>query len=52
MAKLKDTAANDVYTAILALASLTVLATAVYAALTCWLYYGSGLWEFTIQAIR
>jgi hypothetical protein len=52
MAKQNNTAANDVYTAILALASLTVLATAVYAALTCWLYYGSGMWNFTIQAIR
>lgn len=52
MAKQNVTAENDVYTAILALASLTVLATAVYVALTCWFYYGSEMWSFAVQAVR
>jgi len=40
MAKKIFVASSDVYTAILALASLTVLSTAVYVALKCWMYYG------------
>ncbi|NLW82988.1 MAG: hypothetical protein GXY41_01075 [Phycisphaerae bacterium] len=41
MAKKITAATSDVYTAILALASLTVLSTAVYVALKCWMYYGT-----------
>jgi hypothetical protein len=52
MAKQNTTAANDVYTAILALAWLTVLATTVYVSLTCWLYFGTEMWTFTVQAMR
>lgn len=52
MAKQNNTAANDVYTAILGLASLTVLATAVYVAVICYMHYESGLWDFAIQAVR
>ena len=52
MAKQNNTAANDVYTGILALASLTVLATAVFVAVVCYMHYGSYLWDFTIQAVR
>ena len=39
MAKKKSAASSDVYTAILALAALTVLATAVFVTLKCWVYY-------------
>ncbi len=52
MAKQNNTAVNDVYTAILGLASLTLFATAVFVAVTCWMYYGSAMWNFTIQAVR
>ena len=41
MAKKITAASSDVYTSILALASLTVLSTAVYVALKCWMYYGT-----------
>ena len=41
MARKNTAADSDVYTAILALAALTVLSTAVYAAVTCWMYYGT-----------
>lgn len=47
-----NSAANDVYTAILGLASLTVLATAVYVAVVCYMHYGSAMWNFTTQAVR
>ncbi len=39
MARKNTAASSDVYTAILALAALTVLSTAVFVALKCWLYY-------------
>lgn len=39
MAKQKQAPVSDVYTAILALASLTVLATATFAAVMCYVYY-------------
>ncbi len=52
MAKQNTTAANDVYTGILALAWLTVFATAVYVSLTCWFYYGSQMWSFAVQVVR
>ncbi len=52
MVKQNVTAANDVYTAILALAWLTVFATVVYVALTCWFYYGSEMWSFVVEALR
>ena len=47
-----NTAVNDVYTGILALASLTVLATAVYVAVVCYMHYSSAMWNFTLQAAR
>ena len=40
MAK-KVTETNDVFTALLALATMSVLATAVYVGLMCWTYYGT-----------
>ena len=52
MAKQQNTADNDVYTALLALASLTVLATAVFVAVRCLQFYDSAMWDFTIQAVR
>ncbi|HRT22900.1 MAG TPA: hypothetical protein P5033_02295 [Anaerohalosphaeraceae bacterium] len=45
-------AVNDVYTAILALAWLTVFATAIYVALVCWNYYGNEMWSFAAQAVK
>jgi len=45
-------AVNDVYTAILALAWLTVFATAIYVALVCLNYYGNEMWSFAVQAVR
>ena len=39
MAKKNTAPTSDVYTAIMALAALTVLSTAVYVALTCWMHY-------------
>lgn len=41
MAKKLIAASSDVYTALLAMASLTVLSTAAYVALKCWMYYGT-----------
>jgi hypothetical protein len=41
MAKKNFTASSDVYTAILALASLTVLSTAVFVAVKCSSFYGT-----------
>lgn len=52
MAKQNPTAANDVYTAILALAWLTVCATTVYVSLTCWFYFGNEMFSFAVQALR
>jgi len=48
MAKTKKTTeTNDVFTAVLALATVVVLATSVYVGLMCWKYYGT---FFSIQA--
>jgi hypothetical protein len=41
MAKKLLAASSDVYTALLAMASLTVLSTAAFVALKCWVYYGT-----------
>lgn len=41
MARKIISASSDVYTSILALASLTVLATAVFVALKCSIFYGT-----------
>ncbi|MHC5082601.1 MAG: hypothetical protein ACYTET_01495 [Planctomycetota bacterium] len=41
MAKKEAKAGSDVYTALLALASLSVLATAGFVTFTCWTYYGT-----------
>ena len=41
MAKKTVKEASDVYTALLALATVTVLAAAVYVGLTCYNYYGT-----------
>lgn len=49
MAKKAVKESSDVYTALLALATMAVLATAVYVGMMCYLYYGSIL---TIQSPR
>jgi len=41
LAKKKITAVSDVYTAILALATLAVIAASVFVALKCWGDYGT-----------
>ncbi len=52
MAKKATTPASDVYTAILALACLAVLAAAVFVTLTCMDYYGSDALIKIAQAPR
>jgi len=44
MAIQKPAAESDVYTAILAIASLCVLATAVFVAVTSWMYFHHEMW--------
>jgi hypothetical protein len=44
MAIQKPAAQSDVYTAILAIAALCVLATAVFVAVTSWIYFGNQMW--------
>ena len=49
MAAQKPTAEIDVYTGILALATLCVLATAVYITIMASMYFGNELWTFAGQ---
>lgn len=52
MALQKPATESDVYTAILAIASLCVLATAVFVAVTSWMYFGNEMWTFAGQMMR
>lgn len=52
MARQKPAAESDVYTAILGLASLCVLATAVFVTVTAWMYFGNEMWTFAGQMMR
>jgi hypothetical protein len=52
MAKKATSPSSDVYTAILALACLAVLAAAVFVTLTCINYYGSDAVIKIVQASR
>jgi hypothetical protein len=49
MAKRKTVASSDIYTAILALALLSVVSSAVFVAVKCGQYYG---WSSLIQVIE